>query len=157
MSVIEVMASIFWFMLLVAWFWLMIVVISDIFRDHALSGWAEALWCIFVILAPWLGVLVYLIARGRSMNERAQRAHEESEHAFRQYVREAAATGPSVAEELGKLADLRDRGAITPAGVPSPAGARSGCDPPEYAAPGGPAPAPRPKPSTVYAHGAPTC
>jgi Short C-terminal domain/Phospholipase_D-nuclease N-terminal len=115
MSVVEVMVSIFWFMLLVAWFWLMIVVISDIFRDHALSGWAKALWCIFVILAPWLGVLVYLIARGKSMGERTQRAHQESEHAFRQYVREAATTGPSMAEELGKLADLRDRGAITPA------------------------------------------
>lgn len=115
MSFLEVMASIFWFMLLVAWFWLMIVVISDIFRDHALSGWAKALWCIFVILLPWIGILVYLIARGRSMGERSLRAREESEHAFRQYVREAAATGPSVAEELGKLADLRDRGAITPA------------------------------------------
>jgi Short C-terminal domain/Phospholipase_D-nuclease N-terminal len=115
MSVLEVMLSIFWFMLLVAWFWLMIAVITDLFRDRALSGWAKALWCIFVILVPWFGVLVYLIARGRSMNERARHAHETSEHAFRQYVREAAATGPSVAEELGKLADLRDRGAITPA------------------------------------------
>ena len=60
----EVIGEIFWFMLLVAWIWLLIVVISDIFRDHTLSGWAKGLWCLFVILLPWLGVLVYLIARG---------------------------------------------------------------------------------------------
>lgn len=114
MSFFEVMASIFWFMLLVAWFWLMIVVITDVFRDQDLSGWAKALWCLFVIVLPWLGVLIYLIARGRSMNERAVRASQESEKAFRSYVREAAGSGTGVADELAKLADLRDRGAITP-------------------------------------------
>lgn len=114
MSFFEVMASIFWFMLLVAWFWLMIVVISDVFRDRNLSGWAKALWCIFVIVLPWLGVLMYLIVRGRSMNERAMQQAQEHEHAFRHYVREAAVSGPSMADELGKLADLRDRGVLSP-------------------------------------------
>jgi hypothetical protein len=115
MSLFEVMTSIFWFMLLVAWFWLMITVISDVFRDRALSGWAKALWCIFVIVLPWLGVLVYLIARGRSMNERAVQQAQDNEQAFRHYVREAATGGPSVADELAKLADLRDRGVLSPA------------------------------------------
>jgi len=93
----------------------MIVVITDLFRDQDLSGWAKALWCLFVIVLPWLGVLMYLIVRGRSMNERAVRASQESEKAFRSYVREAAGSGASVADELSKLADLRDRGVITAA------------------------------------------
>jgi hypothetical protein len=113
MSLLEVMASIFWFMLLLAWFWLMVVVISDVFRDRGLAGWAKALWCIFVVVLPWLGVLMYLIVRGRSMNERARLHAEENEQTFRHYVREAAAGGPSVADELAKLADLRDRGVIS--------------------------------------------
>jgi hypothetical protein len=115
MSFLEVMASIFWFMLLVAWFWLMIVVITDLFRDKDLSGWAKALWCLFVIVLPWLGVLMYLIVRGRSMNERALQASRESEKAFRSYVQDAAGSGGSIADELTKLADLRDRGVITAA------------------------------------------
>lgn len=114
MSLLEVMASIFWFMLLVAWFWLMVVVISDLFRDKDLSGWAKGLWCLFVIVLPWLGVLMYLIVRGRSMNERALQASRESDKAFRSYVQEAAGGGSGVADELAKLADLRDRGVITP-------------------------------------------
>jgi len=115
MSFLEVIGSIFWFMLLVAWFWLMIVVITDLFRDRDLSGWAKALWCLFVIVLPWLGVLMYLIVRGRSMNARALQASQESEKAFRSYVRDAAGSGASIADELSKLADLRDRGVITSA------------------------------------------
>jgi Short C-terminal domain/Phospholipase_D-nuclease N-terminal len=114
MSLFEVMASIFWFMLLVAWFWLMVVVITDLFRDRELSGWAKALWCIFVIVLPWLGVLMYLIVRGRSMNERALQQSQENDQAFRRYVRDAAGAGPSMADELAKLAKLRDDGAISP-------------------------------------------
>jgi Short C-terminal domain/Phospholipase_D-nuclease N-terminal len=113
MSFLEVVGSIFWFMLLVAWFWLIIVVIGDLFRDRELSGWAKALWCIFVIVLPWLGILVYLIARGRSMNERAQREAQESEKVFRRYVRDAAAGAPSISDEISKLAELRERGTIT--------------------------------------------
>jgi hypothetical protein len=113
MSLFEVMASIFWFMLLVAWFWLMVVVITDLFRDRELSGWAKALWCIFVIVLPWLGVVTYLIVRGRSMNERALQQSKENDQAFRRYVRDAAGSGPSMAEELAKLAKLRDDGAIS--------------------------------------------
>ena len=114
MSLLEVMASIFWFMLLVAWFWLMIVVLTDVFRDRELNGWAKGLWCIFIVLLPWLGVLTYLIARGRSMQERALQQSQDNEQAFRRYVRDAAGTGPSMADEIGKLAKLRDEGAISP-------------------------------------------
>ena len=114
MSLWDVMVSIFWFMLLVAWFWLLISIISDIFRDQELAGGAKAAWCIFVILLPWLGVLVYLIARGRSMGERAGREAARNEQAFRSYVRDVAATeGSGVTGDLTKIADMRDRGLLT--------------------------------------------
>ena len=115
MDLSDTLLAIFWFMLLVAWFWLLIVIITDLFRDPGLSGLAKGLWCIFLIVLPWLGVLMYLIVRGRSMNERAARQMADNEQAFRQYVREAAPASASVADELGKLADLRDRGVLAPA------------------------------------------
>jgi len=116
MSLWDILVSIFWFMLLVAWFWLLIAIIGDIFRDEKMGGVAKGAWCLFVILLPWLGVLMYLIVRGRSMNERAARQAAEHEKAFQQYVRTAAGPSePSVADELGKLADLRARGAISDA------------------------------------------
>jgi hypothetical protein len=116
MSFWDVIVSIFWFMILVAWFWLIITVISDLFRDHTISGWAKALWCLFIIVIPWLGVLVYMIARGGSMQERAEAQARRNDAAFQDYVRQAAGTGAgttSTADELAKLADLRDRGTIS--------------------------------------------
>lgn len=110
----DILVSIFWFMVLFAWIWLLIVILNDIFRDHELSGWAKALWTLFLIVVPWLGALVYLIARGSSMQARAAAHAARSEDAFRHYVRETAAEGkPSTADELAKLATLRDRGAIS--------------------------------------------
>jgi hypothetical protein len=110
------MVSIFWFMVLFAWIWLLISILGDIFRDHELSGWAKAGWTLFLIVLPWLGALTYLIVRGRSMNERSRAQAQRHEQAFRQYVQEAATPGQvSMADELGKLADLRDRGAISAA------------------------------------------
>jgi hypothetical protein len=109
----EVVVSVFWFMLLVAWIWLLITIISDIFRDRELGGVAKALWCIFIIILPWLGVLVYLIARGGSMHERQAQAVAANEAQFRSYVQDVAG-GRSVADELKQLAELRDSGAITP-------------------------------------------
>ena len=79
-----------------------------------MSGWGKALWALFLILVPWLGALVYLIVRGRSINERALAQAQRNEQAFGRYVRETAGTGTtSTADELGKLADLRDRGTIS--------------------------------------------
>lgn len=103
----------------VLWFFLLFKVITDLFRDHSLNGWAKAGWLVFVILLPYLGVLVYLIVRGRSMQERDAKVAKDSEAAFRQYVREAAnsegsAAGTSHVNDLAKLAELRDKGAINP-------------------------------------------
>ncbi|MGH3797772.1 MAG: SHOCT domain-containing protein [Pseudonocardiaceae bacterium] len=114
MTLWDILVSIFWFMVLFAWIWLLIMILSDIFRDHELSGWAKALWTLFLIVLPWLGALVYLIARGGSMQDRAAAQTARSEEAFRQYVKETAVEGkPSTADELVKLAALRDRGAIS--------------------------------------------
>ena len=113
MSLWDVLVSIFWFMILFAWIWLLISIFGDLFRDHDLSGWAKGLWALFLIVLPWLGTLVYLIARGRSMNERAREKAQRDEQAFRQYVQQTAAGRPSAADELAKLADLRDRGTIS--------------------------------------------
>ena len=70
----DVILSMFWFMLLIAWIWLLISILGDIFRDRTLGGGAKALWVVFLIFLPWLGALIYLIARGGSMHERAEEA-----------------------------------------------------------------------------------
>jgi hypothetical protein len=93
---------------------MLIAIFGDIFRDHELSGWGKALWSLFIVFLPWIGVLAYLIARGRSMTERSARVAAENDKNFRAYVRDAAAT-PSPSEELRKLAELRDTGVITAA------------------------------------------
>lgn len=103
-----------WFTLLFAAFWLLIAIVTDIFRDSTLSGWGKAAWTIFIIFLPWLGALVYLIARGRSMNERSMQEARRRESEMRDYVREVA--GPtSTADELTKLAGLKSSGALTDA------------------------------------------
>ena len=107
--------TIFMIFLWVIWFWILITIFIDIFRSHDLNGWEKALWFIFVLILPLIGVLVYLIARGGKMHEHAARDAQVQEQQFRQYVQEAAGSGESTAEQLSKLADLRDRGVITPA------------------------------------------
>ena len=103
--------TILWFFLFVIWIWLLITVFGDIFRSDDLSGGGKALWLIFVILLPYLGVFVYLIARGKKMGEHAAEAAQAQDAAMRQYVQSAAGTS-SPAEELTKLADLKARGVI---------------------------------------------
>jgi membrane protein implicated in regulation of membrane protease activity len=96
----------------VLWIWILIVIMIDIFRSRDLSGWAKALWFLFVLFIPLVGVLVYLIARGGSMHERAVQQAQQQDRDLRAYVRDAA--GPqSSADQLAKLADLRDQGVIT--------------------------------------------
>jgi hypothetical protein len=97
----------------VLWFWVLIYVFIDIFRSRDLSGWAKALWFIFVLVIPLIGVLVYLIARGGKMHEHAVQEQQQEDRAFRAYVQDAAGSQNS-ADQLAKLADLRDRGVITP-------------------------------------------
>ena len=110
--------NLFWTMLeffvWVIWIWLLIWVFIDIFRSRDLSGWAKALWFLFVLVIPLIGVLVYLIARGDSMHERAARQVQQEDQEARKYIQQAAASSPaSTADQLGKLADLRDRGVIS--------------------------------------------
>jgi hypothetical protein len=110
----DVIVSMFWFMLLLAWIWLIIAIFSDIFRDHELSGWGKALWTLFLVFVPWLGAIVDLIVRGGSMSERSAKAAQAREADVRAYVQDAAGK-PSTADELRKLVALRDEGAISPA------------------------------------------
>ena len=108
--------SMFEFFLWVIWIWILIWVFIDIFRSRDLSGWAKALWFLFVLIIPLVGVLVYLIARGGSMHERAEQQAQAQDEAFRSYVQKAASDSPaSTADQLAKLADLRDRGVISAA------------------------------------------
>ena len=96
----------------VIWIWILIWVFIDIFRSQDLSGWGKALWFLFVLFIPLIGVLVYLIARGGKMQEHAAQQAQRDDQQFRAYVKEAA--GPqSSADQLAKLADLRDRGVIS--------------------------------------------
>jgi putative oligomerization/nucleic acid binding protein/phospholipase D-like protein len=108
----QVFWSMLWFFLFFIWLWLLIVVFSDIFRSRDLSGVAKALWIIFVIVVPYLGVFVYLIARGHKMQEHAVQAAQAQDAAMRQYVQQAAGTAANPAEELAKLADLKAKGVI---------------------------------------------
>jgi len=113
----ELLWSMLWFTLVFIWIWILITVFADIFRSDDLGGGSKALWCFFVIVLPYLGVFVYLIARGSRMHEhdviamRAQRAAQDD------YIRQAlsAQSGTSASEEIAQLADLRDRGTITEA------------------------------------------
>ena len=109
--------SIFWTMLLFfgffVWIWLLIVVFGDIFRSHDMGGFAKALWVLFVILIPLIGVLIYLIAHGGKMHQRAERDVEEQQQDFDNYVKNVASTGGTSADQLAKLAQLRDQGVIT--------------------------------------------
>jgi hypothetical protein len=104
--------TIFEVFLWVLWIWVLIYVFIDIFRSHDLSGWAKALWFLFVLFIPLIGVLVYLIARGSKMQERAVQAARQQDQDFRAYVQDAAGA-QTPADQLAKLADLRDRGVIT--------------------------------------------
>jgi type VI protein secretion system component VasK len=103
-----------WFFLFVAWIYLLIVIITDIFRSDDMSGWSKALWVLFILIIPILGALVYLIARGDKMSARAAADYKRQDQQFREYVRDAASSsGASTADELTKLAALRDAGTIT--------------------------------------------
>jgi predicted PurR-regulated permease PerM len=104
--------TIFEIFLWVIWIWILIWIFIDIFRSHDLSGWAKALWFLFVLFIPLIGVLVYLIVRGGSMHERAVQQAQQQDQQARQYIQEAAGTQSS-ADQLTKLAELRDKGVIS--------------------------------------------
>ena len=112
--ILNLIWTMFMFFVFIIWIWLLISVFMDIFRSHDLSGGVKALWVLFVIIFPFLGVLVYLIARGGKMHERAEQADQQQQQAFDNYVKETAGGGNSV-DQLAKLADLKQQGAITDA------------------------------------------
>jgi hypothetical protein len=103
-----------WLFIWVLWIFLLIRIISDIFRSP-MSGFSKAMWLIFVILLPFLGVFVYLIARGDDMHKRELQDAKNNEAAFQDYVKQAAGSGTSSAEEITKLAALKDQGVLTEA------------------------------------------
>jgi len=109
----QVFWSMLWFFMFVIWIWILIAVFADIFRSHDLSGWSKGLWSVFIIVLPYLGVFVYLIARGHKMSEHAMQAAQAQDAAARQYIQSAVAqNGTSAADQLVKLADLKAQGVI---------------------------------------------
>src|SRR5690349_3559237 len=110
----QVLWSMIWFFLFFIWIWLLIVVFSDIFRSDDMGGWGKALWCIFIIVLPYLGVLIYLIARGGKMQQHAMSAAQAQDAAARQYIQSVSGGGgASAADEIARLADLKAKGVLT--------------------------------------------
>jgi ABC-type multidrug transport system fused ATPase/permease subunit len=113
--ILDVFLTILYFFLFIIWIWLLIMVFVDIFRSHDMGGVAKALWVIFIIILPFLGVFVYLIARGGKMQERSARQAADQQKAFDQYVKETAGASDTTADQLSKLADLKAQGVLTDA------------------------------------------
>jgi len=113
MQLFDVLGSIFMFFLMVAWIWVLVGVVSDVFRSHDIGGMAKAIWMVFIILVPWLGVLAYIIIRGEGMQQRNMAILSEAAEAQRTYIQNVA--GVSTADELAKLADLKEKGVISEA------------------------------------------
>jgi len=108
----EVLWTMIWFTLFFIWIWLLIMVFADIFRSHDMGGFAKTLWVIFVIFFPYLGVFVYLIARGHKMGEHAAEDAARMDAANKAYIRDAVGQGGSPADELQRLANLKAQGVI---------------------------------------------
>jgi len=110
---LHLLMSIFMFFLLVAWFWVVVSVLADVFRSKDLNGLRKGLWMVFVIVTPWLGVLAYLIFRGDGMQLRTMEAIIKANERKQEYIQQAATL--STADELSKLADLREKNILTDA------------------------------------------
>jgi hypothetical protein len=109
----QVFWSLLWFVMFFIWLWLLIIVFSDIFRSHDIGGFAKTMWVLFVIIIPYLGVFVYLIARGHKIHEHAVEAAQAQDAAARAYIQQATGTAASPADELERLSDLKSRGVIS--------------------------------------------
>ncbi len=95
----------------VIWIWILITILTDLFRDHELSGWGKAAWVLFLVFIPFLTALIYLIARGSGMRDRTIKAQAEAKQHMDSYIREQAHVSP--ADELHKLNELKEKGAIS--------------------------------------------
>ncbi|MEU8773712.1 SHOCT domain-containing protein [Streptomyces sp. NPDC048606] len=108
--------TVMWIFLWVMWLILLFRIIVDLFRDHEMNGWVKAAWLLFLLLIPFLGVLVYVIARGKNMGRREIKHAQEQQEAFNTYIREAAGTsGKSTADELARLSELKAKGDLSEA------------------------------------------
>ncbi|MFP4148276.1 MAG: SHOCT domain-containing protein [Nitriliruptoraceae bacterium] len=112
LALLDAFLLMLYFSLFFLWIWLLISVLSDLFRSKDLGGVAKAAWVVLLVVLPYLGVLIYLIARGGGMHERAVAEAEAARSAAERYIREVAVS-PSIASELTMLADLRDRGVLS--------------------------------------------
>jgi hypothetical protein len=112
---LDAFLTMMWIFIWVLWFFLLFRVIADIFRSHEMSGLGKAGWLIFVIILPYLGVFIYLIARGSHMAAHDQRDAQASQEAFDRRVQQAAGTAPNSADQLSKLADLHSSGVLNDA------------------------------------------
>ena len=114
--VLDAFLTMLYFFLFIIWIWLLVMVFFDIFRSHDIGGLAKALWVIFVLVLPFLGVFVYLVARGGKMHERAAQQAAQQQKAFDAYVKQTAGTaGATSADQLAKLADLKSQGVLNDA------------------------------------------
>jgi hypothetical protein len=107
----DVLWSMIIFFFWVIWIWIVVTVLLDIFRRHDIGGWGKAGWVIFVVILPWLGVLIYLIAQHDGMRERRVQEMQAQKQAFDEYVRDT--TGPGSADEIASAKELLDSGTIT--------------------------------------------
>jgi len=112
MPLLDLFWAMLWFFMFFIWLMLLFRIFGDIFRSDDMGGGAKAFWTLFVVIAPFLGVLVYVIARGKGMAERDLHQYQAAEAANQQYIKQAAGA-TSTADELGKLAALRERGVIS--------------------------------------------
>ena len=112
---IDVLWSMIIFFFWVIWIWIVITVLIDIFRRHDIGGFSKAAWVVFVVILPWLGVLVYLIAQHDGMRERSVKQAQAQQQQFDDYVRDAAGSGGGSAAEIAKAKELLDSGAINQA------------------------------------------
>jgi Short C-terminal domain/Phospholipase_D-nuclease N-terminal len=110
----QAMWTMFVFFMWILWFWLLFTVFGDLFRRHDIGGWAKGGWCVFVILLPFLGVFVYLIAEGKAMGERNLQQAQAAQSQMDTYVRSVASSG-NAAEQIAQAKGLLDSGAITQA------------------------------------------
>ena len=107
----DLLLMVFEIFLFVVWIWILFTIITDLFRNHEMSGWLKAVWLVLLVFIPYITALVYLIVYGRDMRERTLRAQAEAKHQAEEYIRSAAHTSP--ADELHKLHDLVEKGALT--------------------------------------------
>lgn len=120
-TLLDLFWTMLWFFVWIMWLFLLFKVIVDIFRSDDLGGWGKAGWLVLALLLPYIGVLVYVIVRGKSMGKRDIKEAQERDATFKAYLREAVAGSPDAnapregkhVDDLAKLAELKDRGAIT--------------------------------------------